>query len=220
MSAIPLWWARISKGKGRIQGEIQWRRELPPWMCHLWHVDGPGVQAGQPSQMVFLPHCAPQFSSKAFYTWWALQWVVVSICSACIAFLPSGNRTPFSFEKLLHHHRWSCWNCQASCPVPQHCGLDWTRSWARQYTSPLEMVTGSGIGLWSKSDQLEFTSKRDQIRQTDSMLSVLAHKLWTRRLGLSETYWRHDTDSVSKHSYSTFLRSGAKRTLGLPRGIY
>lgn len=84
MSAMPLWWERISKGKGRIQGEMQWRRELPLWMCHLGQVDDPGGQAGQPSQMGFLPHCAPQLSSKAFYMWWALQWVVVSICLACI----------------------------------------------------------------------------------------------------------------------------------------
>lgn len=214
MSAIPLWWERISKGKGRIQGGIQWRRELPPWMCQLGQVDDPGGQAGQPSQMVFLPHCAPQLSSKASYVMGPAVgggFYLLSVYSH----LPSGNRTPFSFEKLLHHHRWSFWDCQASHPTPQHCGLDWAQrpSWARQYTSPLEMVMGSGTGLWSKSDHLEFMFKLDQISQTDSMLSVLAHKLWTHRLGLSE---RHDTDTVSEHSYSMFLRPGAKHTLWLP----
>lgn len=133
--------------------------------------------------------------------------------------LPSGNRTPFSFEKLLHQHRWSFWACQASSPTLQHCGLDWAQrpSWARQYTSPLEMVTGSGTGLGSKSDQLEFMFKLDQIRQTDSMLSVVAHKLWTHRLGLSETHVWRATGRASKHSHCTFLRPGAKCTLGLPR---
>lgn len=32
------------------------------------HVDGTGVQAGQPSQRVVLPHSAPQLGSKAFCT--------------------------------------------------------------------------------------------------------------------------------------------------------
>ena len=113
MSAIPLWWERISKGKGRIQGGIQWRRELPPWMCQPGQVDDPAGQAGQPSQMVFLPHCAPQLSSKASYVMGTAV-VVASICSACIPISLLVTEPPFPlrnssittgghFETVKHH---------------------------------------------------------------------------------------------------------------------